>query len=130
MNFATEIAWLLGGLLLGAALGFAVGRGRSKVKAHRAKLALADSQQRRALERLSETNRELKAQIEAAGQRLSQVQDALKKQHATEVSALQGELTQVRQKLMAYTISEGDERSVSATSFAATQFASPDDRHL
>jgi hypothetical protein len=130
MNLVTEIVWLLGGLSVGAALGFALGRGRGMVKAQRAKLALADSQQRRALERLSENNRELKAQIEAAGQRLAQVQDALKKQHATEVTALQNELGSVRQQLMAYTISEGDERTVSATSFAATQFASPDDRHL
>lgn len=123
MMHATEIAWPLGGLLLGAVLGFAVGRGRTKAKAQRAKLALADSQQRRALERLSETNRELKAQIEAAGNRQSQTVETLKKQHATEVSALQAELALLRQQLMAFSISEGDDRSASPTSFAATQFS-------
>lgn len=123
MNYVPEIGWLLGGVVLGTCLGFALGRNHSKVKAQRAKLALADSQQRRALERLSENNRELKAQIEATGQRLSQVQDALKKQHSVELGALQDELSRVRQQLIAYSISDGDERSVSATSFATTQFS-------
>lgn len=123
MTLAAEIAWLFAGLLLGAVLGFALGRGGSKAKADRAKLALADSQQRRALERLSENNRDLKAQLEAAGNRQSQTLEALKKLHQTEVGALQAELDLLRQQLMAYAISSGDERGASPTSFATTQFS-------
>ena len=122
MSFSVEIVWLLVGLLLG----FGLGRGHNKVKAQRAKLALADSQQRRALERLSETNRDLKAQIEAASHRQSQTLEAVKKLHATEIGALRDELAHTRQQLMAYSISDGDDRVASPTSFAATQFAGPD----
>jgi hypothetical protein len=124
----TEIVWPLAGLLLGLLLGFGLGRGRNKIKAQRAKLALADSQQRRALERLSEVNRDLKAQLEAGGQRQSQTLEAVKKLHATELGALRDELALTRQQLMAYTISEGDDRAVSSTSFAVTQFGGPDSR--
>jgi len=129
MSFSVEIVWLLAGLLVGSLLGFGLGRGRNKVKAQRAKLALADSQQRRALERLSEANRDLKAQIEAASHRQSQTLEAVKKLHSTEISALRDELAHTRQQLMAYSISDGDDRSVSSTSFAATQFSGPDSQH-
>lgn len=128
MTFVSEIIWPLAGLLLGLLLGFGLGFGRNKVKAQRAKLALADSQQRRALERLSETNRDLRAQIEAASQRQTQTLEAVKKLHATEIGALRDELALTRQQLMAYSISEGDDRSASPTSFAATQFSGPDSR--
>ncbi|MBP6674679.1 MAG: hypothetical protein KA185_05345 [Vitreoscilla sp.] len=126
MSFSVEIVWLLAGLLVGLLLGFGLGRGHNKVKAQRAKLALADSQQRRALERLSETNRDLKAQVEAASHRQSQTLEAVKKLHATEIGALRDELAHTRQQLMAYSISDGDDRVASPTSFAATQFAGPD----
>lgn len=120
---ASELAWLAAALVLGAVAGYALGRGRNKVKVQRAKLALADSQQRRALERLSETNRDLKAQMEAAGSRQSQTVESIKRQHTTEVQALQAEISLLREQLMAYTVDDGDDRGFSPTSFATTQFS-------
>jgi hypothetical protein len=128
MSVAAEIVWLLAGLLLGLLLGFGLGLMRRKTKIQRAKLGLADSQQRRALERLSESNRELSAQLDAAAQRQSRTLAAMKKSHAAEVGALQTELANMRKYLMLHQLSDEDERPISSTSFANTQIG-PDSQH-
>lgn len=116
------LAWMLAGGAVGAMAMQLLGPGRARRDSRQARAAMADSQQRRALERSREDNRDLEAQIEAANQRHARAIDSLKKAHASEVTALTDELKQERQKLRALVEASTQGHVISGTSFEATRF--------
>jgi len=119
------ISWLIAGILVGAALGLWFGPARARMKTQRAKVALADSQQRRALERLRENNIELTTQLEAAALRHSRAMEALKNAHASDIRGLEDELRMARDQLRRLIDANDESHVISGTSFASTQFSEP-----
>lgn len=128
MSLIVGVAWLLAGIVVGVLLGVAFGPAQARAKAYRAKQALADSQQRRALERLTGVNRDLMAQLEAATQRQARAVEAVKQAHAVEMRALEAELGQMREQLLNLMDENSDGHLISGTSFASTQLSGPSTR--
>jgi uncharacterized protein HemX len=122
MDMILGLAWLLAGIVIGAFVGLWLAPVRRNAKSDRAKLALADSQQRRALERLTENNRDLTTQLERAAQRQKSAVDSLKQSHAAELRTMEAELAKMRQLALSVHDEKPGGHLISGTSFAATQF--------
>ncbi|MBQ0933188.1 hypothetical protein KAK07_19760 [Ideonella sp. 4Y16] len=115
-------AWLLTGAVIGAVVMLLVGPARAARESQRARDALADSQQRRALEKLREDNRELEARVERQEQRHLRSIEALKRSHAGEIADLEEDLKQERAKLRALVEASSQGHVISGTSFEPTRF--------
>ena len=119
------IAWLAAGVLIGVALGLWLGPVRHRKQAARAKVALAESQQRRALERLREHNLDLTAQLESAAERHSRATAALAESHAADIHVLEDKLRDLREQMRRLIESGGEGHLISGTAFVETQFGEP-----
>jgi outer membrane PBP1 activator LpoA protein len=126
MDFILSGAWLIAGIGVGIALTLAFGPAQRHRQTLKAKLALADSQQRRALDRMRESNQELSGQLQTASQRHEQQLLALRKAHVTELKAAELELKRVREQMLRMGEVAEEGRHISATSFQATQFDDSD----
>jgi DNA primase large subunit len=126
MDAFVGTAWLIAGMLVGVALGLWFGPARARQQSRKAKIALADSQQRRALERMREQNLELAAQMESSAQRHSRALEALSQSHAAELRLVEEELRQVREQLNRMLDAAHDGSVISGTAFVPTQFSDPD----
>lgn len=126
MDAFVGIAWLVAGIMVGVALGLWLGPARARQQSRQAKLALADSQQRRALERMREQNLELTAQLESSAHRHSRALEALSQSHAAELRMAEEELRQVREQLHRLQGAAHDGSVISGTAFVPTQFSEPD----
>ena len=115
-------AWLVAGAVIGAVAMLLLGPARARRESQRARVALADSQQRRALEKLREDNRELEARLDAQETRHTRSMDALKRSHAGEIADLEEDLRQERAKLRALVDATSQGHVISGTSFEPTRF--------
>ena len=116
------IAWLVAGAVLGTVLTLLVGPMGARRQRDRARLAMADSQQRRALEKVREDNNELTARLDSQDQRHARAIDALKRQHAEELGALEEALKIERGKLRALVSASAQGHVISGTAFEPTRF--------
>ncbi|MBQ0960278.1 hypothetical protein KAK06_15090 [Ideonella sp. 4Y11] len=115
-------AWLLTGAVIGAVVMLLVGPARAQRESQRAREALADSQQRRLLEKLREDNRELETRLERQEQRHLRSLEALKRSHAGEIADIEEDLKQERAKLRALVEASSQGHVISGTSFEPTRF--------
>lgn len=122
MDLFLSAAWLVCGAVVGAMLAIALGPMRAKKQAQQAKLALADGQQRRALERMRESHHELTEQIESLNRRNAQQIEALKHQHGIELRAAEDEIRRVREQVSRLLDVAEEGQVISGTSFQPTQF--------
>jgi hypothetical protein len=126
INSLVGIAWLaasaLTGLVGGLALGLWLGPARVQMKSQRAKLAAADTQDRRAMERLREAHRELTQQLAATEQRHVRAVEVLSQAHASDLRALEDELRLAREQMHRLLEAGAEAQLISGTAFVATQF--------
>lgn len=115
-------AWLAAGVVIGAFAALLLGPMRAQRESQRARAAMADSQQRRALEKLREDNRELEARLESQEQRHGRSMESLKKAHAIELGDLEEDLKRERAKLRALAEVSAAGHVISGTSFEPTRF--------
>lgn len=115
-------AWLVAGVLIGAVAMLLLGPARAHRENQRARAALADSQQRRALEKLREDNHELLARLEAQETRHTRSVEALKRSHAGEIADIEADLKQERAKLRALVEASSQGHVISGTAFEVTRF--------
>ncbi len=115
------LAWMGCGAVIGVVLALVAGPVR-RAKAAAPRQAMADSQMRRALERMREEQHELGAQLDAAEQRHSRAMDALKLAHARELGDLEDQLREERRKMHALVDATTKGHVISGTSFENTRF--------
>lgn len=125
MDLLLGLSWLAAGLVLGLLIGVPLGLSSSRARTERARLAMAESQQRRLLDKLREQNRELMAQIEHGAERQAHALEALRQSHAGEKAALQAQVTDLHEKLHKVAEVFSDGHLISRTAFGPTEFDTP-----
>jgi hypothetical protein len=122
MNLLLQLSWLAAGAILGLVIGVPLGLSRSQARNQRTRLVMADSQQRRLLDKLREQNQELMNQIEASAERQARAMDALRQSHASEKAALESQVSEQHDKMRKMAAAFSDGHVISGTSFGPTQF--------
>jgi outer membrane PBP1 activator LpoA protein len=126
MDWILSSAWLIAGIAVGVGLTLALGPAQRHRQSLKAKLALADSQQRRALDRMRESNQELASQLQTSAKRHEQQLLSLRKAHVTEQKAVEDELKRVRAQMLKLSEAAEEGSAMSGTAFQATQFDDSD----
>jgi outer membrane PBP1 activator LpoA protein len=126
MDLILSSAWLIAGIAVGIGLTLALGPAQRHRQTLKAKMVLADSQQRRALDRMRESNQELSSQLQLATKRHDQQLMSLRKAHVAELKAAEDELKRVRLQMVRMGEAAEDGHAISATAFQATQFDDSD----
>lgn len=115
------LAWMGCGAVIGVVLTLVAGPVRQR-RAAAPRQTMADSQMRRALERMREEQHDLSAQLDAAEQRHARAMDALKLAHAREIGELEDQLRQEHRKMQALVEATTKGHVISGTSFENTRF--------
>lgn len=126
MDVILSGAWLIAGIAVGIGLTLALGPAQRHRQTLKAKLTLADSQQRRALDRMRESNQELSSQLQTSSKRHEQQLLSLRKAHVAEMKTAEVELQRVRAQMTRLSEVAENDRSLSGSAFQATQFDDSD----
>lgn len=123
MDNYLAIAWLACGIVIGYVLSLLFGPIHTRRQAARAKQELAQSQQRRSLERLRQQHQDLTQQLEAADRRHEQAVASLKRTHTAQLRAMAEESNRMLTRPGGLGGGQDDgDNVISGTSFEVTRF--------